>query len=392
MSLPQINPSTDLKRLQNEGYEVTIIDSHIMISNIPYVNSQKQIKRGDLITPLNLNGGNILKPATHIAHFVGEYPCSSNGQKLLNIVNSQQRLTINNKLTPTFYLSSKPKHNGGKYDDYYELLTTYCRILCHEAQSIDENVTPKTFSPIMNKSNNISFNYVDTNSSRANISFLENKFYNQRIGIIGLGGTGSYILDLIAKTPVKEISLFDGDKFLQHNAFRSPGAPSLEELKLQKNKASRMSEIYSNMHKNITVCDEYLTEQNLNKVDGLSFIFISIDDNEAKKLIIDHLISKCISFIDVGISVSITEDQDLIGVSRTTLVTPNKKDHIDNRIPLVKSEENEYNSNIQISELNMLNASIAVIKWKQLFQFYKEHERSHNLTMDINELLIYNDE
>jgi hypothetical protein len=35
-----------------------------------------------------------------------------------------------------------------------------------------------------------------------------------KIAIIGLGGTGSYVLDLAAKTPVKEIHLFDGDKFL----------------------------------------------------------------------------------------------------------------------------------------------------------------------------------
>jgi hypothetical protein len=37
----------------------------------------------------------------------------------------------------------------------------------------------------------------------------------------GLGGTGSYILDLVSKTPVNEILLFDSDDFLQHNAFRS---------------------------------------------------------------------------------------------------------------------------------------------------------------------------
>ena len=55
---------------------------------------------------------------------------------------------------------------------------------------------------------------------------------------MGLGGTGSYVLDLVAKTPVWEIHLFDGDAFLQHNAFRSPGAPSLDELEAQPPKAA----------------------------------------------------------------------------------------------------------------------------------------------------------
>jgi len=38
-------------------------------------------------------------------------------------------------------------------------------------------------------------------------------------------------LDFIAKTPVREIRIIDGDEFLQHNAFRAPGAPTLDELR-----------------------------------------------------------------------------------------------------------------------------------------------------------------
>jgi hypothetical protein len=35
-------------------------------------------------------------------------------------------------------------------------------------------------------------------------------------------------LDFVAKTPVEEIHLFDSDVFLQHNAFRAPGAINKE--------------------------------------------------------------------------------------------------------------------------------------------------------------------
>ena len=51
------------------------------------------------------------------------------------------------------------------------------------------------------------------------------------VAIAGPGGTGSYVLDLVAKTPVRDIHLFDGDSFMSHNAFRAPGAASLEELR-----------------------------------------------------------------------------------------------------------------------------------------------------------------
>jgi tRNA A37 threonylcarbamoyladenosine dehydratase len=97
-------------------------------------------------------------------------------------------------------------------------------------------------------SNTNVFNYPDTNSSRAGIEFLNRKFENQKIAIIGLGGTGSYILDQVAKTPVKEIHIFDADVFQLHNAFRSPGAVSSEKLEAENGimKVDYYYGIYSN--------------------------------------------------------------------------------------------------------------------------------------------------
>ena len=70
----------------------------------------------------------------------------------------------------------------------------------------------------------------------------------ERVAIVGLGGTGSYVLDFVAKTPVQEIHLFDGDEFLTHNAFRAPGAASLEALRRKPKKVDYLAAIYSNMH------------------------------------------------------------------------------------------------------------------------------------------------
>jgi tRNA A37 threonylcarbamoyladenosine dehydratase len=73
----------------------------------------------------------------------------------------------------------------------------------------------------------------------------------KRLALVGLGGTGSYVLDFVAKTPVSEIHLYDKDPFLQHNAFRAPGAPSLAELEAQTPKATWFKDIYSKMHSGI---------------------------------------------------------------------------------------------------------------------------------------------
>ena len=106
----------------------------------------------------------------------------------------------------------------------------YAEIISAPAKSIDKTATAKTFKVIVDTEDGTVFNYIDSNSSRANIYQLNSKFKGQRVAIIGLGGTGSYILDLVAKTPVEEILLFDSDEFLQHNAFRAPGAASIETL------------------------------------------------------------------------------------------------------------------------------------------------------------------
>ena len=51
----------------------------------------------------------------------------------------------------------------------------------------------------------------------------------KKVVIVGLGGTGGYLLDLLAKTPIEEIHLYDDDIFGTHNAFRAPGAASLDD-------------------------------------------------------------------------------------------------------------------------------------------------------------------
>ena len=39
-----------------------------------------------------------------------------------------------------------------------------------------------------------------------------------------------------------------------------------------------------------------------------------------------------------------------------------------------------YASNIQVADLNMLNAALAVIKWKKLRGFYRDLEGEHHCT------------
>jgi len=236
------------------------------------------------------------------------------------------------------------------------------------------------------------FKYPDTNSSRAKIEFLNRKFKDQKIAIVGLGGTGSYILDLVSKTPVSEIHLFDSDVFMLHNAFRAPGAIDgtlLEQTESLK-KVDYYYQTYSKMHNGIVAHGYNVTAENIRELLGFSYVFISVDKNKTRSILTRGLLEIDVPFIDAGLGV-MTLGDNLIGTLRVTSASGIKNDHLKDRIGEDEWEENEYATNIQIADLNCMNAVLAVIKWKKLSGFYQDLKKEHNSLYFINTNKILNE-
>jgi hypothetical protein len=388
LQLP-ISHSPDLKRLRDEGYEIEICGGHLIIRHIPYVNNKCEVKYGFMVSELTLaNPQRTAAPGSHTMHFGGEAPCHKDGVPIAQIINSSKKQKIAG-IDVDHYFSSKPK--SGRYDDYYTKVTTYVNIVSSPAKALDKAATAQTFKVITESDNSSVLQYLDTNSSRANINVINQKLAGQKIAIIGLGGTGSYILDFLAKTPVLEIHLFDADDFLQHNAFRSPGAATIEQLGEKMKKVEYCFKVYYEMHKGIVAHSKYITNENIHMLNHMDYIFICIDKNEIKSLVIDYLLQLGISFIDVGLGVNAVDDC-LIGTIRVTTGTKEKNDHLARRISREDGEENEYATNIQIAELNALNAALAIIKWKKLSGFYQDLEQEHHSTYSINVSQLLNEE
>ncbi|MEC7771842.1 MAG: ThiF family adenylyltransferase [Bacteroidota bacterium] len=389
MSQQLINHSKDLQRLLADGLVLDIKNNFLFIHRIPYLTALGEIKYGVLVSPLEL-AGNTTKPnPSHTVYFSGKPPCKLSGKEL-NIINNKRKQVVANGFEVDMLFSSKPKPHG--YTDYYHKMTTYINMISSPAKAIDENVTEKGEKLVVSDEESV-FNYADTNTNKPELVGLTNKFLGQKIGIIGLGGTGSYILDLVAKTPVQEIHLFDGDWYYNNNAFRSPGAASIEELKIPKKKVDYYSSIYSRMHRKIVVHPDYLSEKDFDKLLQFTFVFLNIDKGEIKKKIIQYLQDKNISFVDSGIGVEF-KDGSLTGLIRNTTSTDLKKDHFWNSpyISYTENPENEYGKNIQIAELNLLNAGFAVMKWKKLMGFYHDLTDEHNMFYRISANKIQNDE
>lgn len=380
MSLIQIDPNPDLKKLRDEGYAIEIKEGHLLVYSVPYVNSRGEISHGILVSKLETAGDKTVAPQDHVIHFIGDHPCHQDGSIISGIKNVSETKVLTEGITINHSFSNKYKDRT--YFDYYEKITTYINIISSEAQAIDPSQTAKTFEVFEDTNPESPFKYFDTNSSRAEITAISNRVKGLKIGIIGVGGTGSYILDLVTKTPVGEIHIFDKDTFLSHNSFRCPGAASLDELREQVEKVTYLQRNYSKIHKYIIPHAYYITKDNVDELRGINFIFISMDDGASKKIIIEKLTEYKIPFIDVGMGVEEINGK-LKGKARVTTGTAEKADHLSERIPYADAGNDLYKQNIQIAELNSINAALAVIKWKKMFGIYHDADNEHNTFYDI---------
>jgi hypothetical protein len=385
MSPGPISRSPDLLRLRNEGYDIEILNGHLLVKDVPYVDSARTVRRGILVTTLTLSADVTAPPDTHVALFVGDHPCNATGTIIEAIRHQTSQTHIGPGLTANHSFSSKPP--SGKYADYYEKVTTYVNILQGPAQALQPSVDAKTFRPVPADGPESVFHYVDTATSRAGTNVASAKLEGKIVAIVGLGGTGSYVLDLVAKTPVAEIHLYDGDYFLQHNAFRAPGAPSIEQLAQRRNKAERFAELYSRMHKGVVPHPQYVSEANVHELFAADVVFLCMDGGDAKRTVVERLRAQGTAFIDTGMGIQLV-DGHLVGVVRVTAARKGKLDHIESRIALAGGPPDEYATNIQIADLNALNAALAVLKWKKWCGFYADLEKEYHClyTVDGNHL------
>ena len=388
MSAQLINRSSDLLRLREDGHDIAVVAGHLVIRSVPYVGAERTIRLGTLVSELTLSDDCTTRPGTHVMHFIGQYPCDANGQRLEKIFNQTATRDLGAGLIIEHSFSSKPPEG---YSDYYEKATAYIAMLTNPAQVIDPTVTARTHRVIDTVDDDSPFVYVDTATSRAQIGAVNQKLRKLKIAIIGVGGTGAYVLDQVTKTPVGSIDIFDPKVFLQHNAFRAPGAASREDLAKKPFKTDYYRDVYSHMHRGIKSHPVALSEENMHLLNGMDFVFLCLDAGKVKAAIIAKLERDGVSFVDVGMGIDLVDDE-LSGIIRVTTSTPKmrKQVHAKKRIPLEGDGlPNIYDTNIQTADLNMFNAAMAVMKWKKIYRVYMDMEGEHftALTIDGNHML-----
>jgi hypothetical protein len=384
LSQKLIDRSDDLRRLRDEGYGVEVRSGYLVVRDVPYVGDGRVVKLGTLIFKLDLAGDRTTAPSTHVAHFDGDYPRNADGNPIEKIRHQSGDAELAPGLRARHSFSAKPKE-AGRYDDYYHQASTYCAILTGQARVLEPSVKARSFAPPATDAaeDESPFHFADTASSRADIAAIAAKLAGERIAIVGLGGTGAYVLDFVTKTPVHDVHLFDGDEQLTHNAFRSPGAAPLEVLRARPKKVDYLSAIYSNMHRRVVPHPHPVDADNVELLRPMSFVFICIDDGPSRKLIAGALDAWGTPYVDTGMGLY-AGDGGLGGIVRVTASMPGRPGGLAARAPFADaSGQNEYRQNIQIAELNALNAALAVVRWKKLRRFYADFANEHHCTYGV---------
>lgn len=383
MSFDPFAHSSDLNKLAADGYELELTQGgHLLVKEVPYRTSDGRVDRGVLVTKVEFNGDVTVNPvADHVCRFIGSAPCNGQNQPLRFVTGSSDA-ALEPGLTVNHQMSAKP---DTPFVDYHSKITSYVGLISSEAQALDESVTAKTGGPSVVDSDDWPFEYVDTASGRAGIGALTAKLCPQKIAIVGVGGTGSYILDLVAKCPVDEIHLLDDDRFSTHNAFRAPGAPTLDELRAGTTKVDHLASVYTRMKRKVFAHPVRIDATNADLLRDMSFVFLAMEGGPIKKDIVEKLEQMQLAFIDCSIGVEKSDTADaLLATLQITASTPEHRAAIHETVDFgAVDEDDEYSENIQIAELNALNATLAVLWWKKHSGVYYGTRGYHHQRLNV---------
>ena len=221
------------------------------------------------------------------------------------------------------------------------------------------------------------FHIPNTFEARAAIAPVQDRIRSQRVAIIGLGGTGAYLLDLIAKTPVSEIHLLDSDWVDWHTLMRAPGAPTAKEIERTRAGTLRKVDYYHSKYasfrngihphtvrvENPAMFAKFVSDY------PIDFAFVCIDqltdgDSSRQDVVYYALSEAGVPFVDSGVSITL-EDCAVTGAVTTSAYEAGSdvwKDAIPNA--RVIGNVPGYR-NVQLPEVNAAAATFAVMEWRR---------------------------
>lgn len=370
------NHNPFVKDLEDQGYAVDFINGYFVIFGLPFLDENGSLNYGDWVSPVDLIDEWVIDaPKSHQAWFRGGRPHDGQG-RVLQLAIRNANVTVSDDIVTDFSFSLKLLESAEKrpYHSFEEKVTTYLDLITAPAMAAFSEATPLRGIEIKAAAQGSPLRFPDTLSSRYNINDISSLLRGKKVAIIGLGGTGSYILDMISRTHLEQIALFDKDKVHVHTMFRMPGfiRRAIGQLKVD-----ALAQQYGNWHTGIKPVPEHITSENIEQLREFDFVFVSVDDGPSRLYIVDWLSSNNIPFVDCGMGLNRSQ----VGLNGTIRITGVDRNAFENTVhtpylPTENIEGGEYRKQAQIAEFNALNASLAVIRFKQHFKLFDRLEES----------------
>lgn len=369
--------------LVEQGYLLDFVGGYFLIYGLPYLSERGDLAYGDWASPVDLSAdGELDPPSNHQAWFRGGRPHDQEGRQL-RLGGGEHRVRVAENFETDRSFSYKLLDASGQmrgYLSFEEKVWTYIETITGPAMAAFPQASPLKAIEIKALEQGTALRFPDTLSSRYHMNDLSSLLRSRRVAIIGLGGTGSYILDFIARTHLAEIALFDDDKVHLHTIFRIPGfiPRAIGSLKVDS-----LFQLYSNWHAKITPFPERVTAANIDRLRGFDFVFVAIDHGPSRDFIIGWLSANGIGFVDCGMGLNRVAD-GLNGVIRITGVDRPAYEATRGTVflPIGDQEQDEYRRQGQIAELNALNAALAVVRFKQHFGIYDRLDGALSLILE----------
>lgn len=358
-----------VKDLEDQGYHLDFVNGYFAIYGLPCLNEAGELEYGDWASPVDLDGWTIDAPSNHQAWFRGCKPHDKSGRALrIGACAAEIKVTETFVCNHAFSLKLLEGGQMRAYRSFEEKVQTYLDAIVEPAMAAFPEATPLRAIEIMAGKQGSPLRIPDTMSANYNINDVSWKLQGKKVAIIGLGGTGSYILDFLARTHLEQIGLYDDDKIHVHTIFR---IPSFIPRAIGKKKVDALAEHYANWHGGIVPTAERITVDNIERLREYDFVFVSIDDGPSRLAIIDWLSKNGIAYIDCGMGLN----RSLVGLNGVVRVTGTDRAAFEQTVntpylPTTNAENGEYRKQAQIAELNALNATLAVIRFKQHFEIY----------------------
>jgi hypothetical protein len=365
------NRNPFVKDLDDLGYCADFINGYFVIFGLPYLDNTRALKYGDWISPVDLTEEGVINPPiNHQAWFAGDKPHNQAGGEL-KLGARAERIEVREGLASTYAFSFKLHDEKGQmrsYGSFEEKVQTYLDAITAPAMAAYPEATPLRGIEIKAAAQGTPLRYPDTSSAKYNLNDISFLLRGKKVAIVGLGGTGSYILDFLARTHLERIALFDDDKVHVHTIFRIPG---FIPRAIGKAKVEALAQHYAHWHSGIVPIEERITQENIERLQEFEFIFVSVDDGPARRLVVDWLSSKAIPYVDCGMGLN----RSVVGLNGTVRITGVDRGAFERTLntaylPTSDAKEDEYRRQAQIAELNALNAAFAVIRFKQHFKLF----------------------